>query len=62
MNMKAIFWVGGAFVTAAGLVLGLCKSAKAVVPADNGEGPVRPPHEPADDFFSPDAFRDELLK
>ena len=72
MKLKAIIWVCGATVTATGLLLGLRNAARAVSidydgsyqmrhPLYPGEQRVRHPHV-SDDPFSPDAFRDELLK
>ncbi|XHR28295.1 MAG: hypothetical protein ACFUZC_20530 [Chthoniobacteraceae bacterium] len=70
MSLKAIFWVCGATVTATGAILGFRNVARAVGSA-YGESyttshPIHPDdqHHPqiSDDPFSPDAFRDELLK
>lgn len=72
MNLKAILWMCGTTIAASGLVLGLRNVARAEGIDDN-----RPynylPHSrldeqqtnrlaAADDPFSPDAFREELLK
>ena len=73
MNMKAILWFFGATIFATGLVLGLRSAARAVgidfdthhyqssPSLDPDEQRVRHPHI-SDVSFSPDAFRDELLK
>lgn len=72
MKFKAILWIFGATVTVTGLIFGLRSAAKAVgIDYDGNYQMYRPlpPDEQrarypqlADNSFSPDAFRDELLK
>lgn len=72
MKLKAIFWVFGATATATGLVLGLRNAARAfgiacdehyqTVPASRPDANQAHPSIDSEDPFSPDAFRDELLK
>jgi hypothetical protein len=72
MSLKAIFWVCGATVTATGVILGLRSAARAAGIDSGGSYPMSHPlhlddqrvrhPQVSDDPFSPDAFRDELLK
>ncbi|MDD5351035.1 MAG: hypothetical protein PHQ12_12555 [Chthoniobacteraceae bacterium] len=68
MNLKAIFWVWGVTLTATGLVLGFRHAARAGGVHFQVASAARPDARRArhaslsDDPFSPDAFRDELLK
>jgi hypothetical protein len=70
MKFKAILWACGTIATATGLVLGIRSAARAI--GIDGSYQISHPvlHDQqrvvgwsvSDDAFSPDAFRDELLK
>ncbi|MEI6351862.1 MAG: hypothetical protein WCP06_12245 [Verrucomicrobiota bacterium] len=72
MKLKAILILCGATLAAAGLVIGFGSAARAVgidydrhrptlQSPDSDELQTRQPH-PSNDRFSPDAFREDLLK
>lgn len=70
MKCKAMIWVCGVIVTAAGLFLGVRGAARVFRMDSDGTyqlHPMRPDERRvcqsplSDDAFSPDAFRDELL-
>ena len=72
MKLKAILILCGASLAAAGLVIGFGSAARAVgIDYDRHRPALQPPDQdrllarhpqPSDDRFSPDAFREDLLK